>query len=62
MSLSDDTARCKGHFIAVESDAALHPTCIDCQRRTEKQTAPYQWWMQGIVVDGKCEYKIKDKS
>jgi hypothetical protein len=60
MSLSDFTARCKGHFIAVESDAALPPTCIDCKRRTEKTLSEYQWWMQGVVLDGKCEHKIKE--
>jgi hypothetical protein len=62
VSLSDDIIMCKGHFVTVESDTVLHPTCIDCKRYTTKPIASYQWWMQGEVVDGKCEYKIKDKS
>jgi hypothetical protein len=47
-----------GHFAAAEYKSVLPPICIDCQRRTTKQIAPYQWWMQGEVVDGKCEHKI----
>jgi hypothetical protein len=62
MSLIVFTARCTGHFAAAESDAALHPTCIDCKRRTAKTLSEYQWWMQGEVVDGKCDHKIKDES
>jgi hypothetical protein len=62
MNLSDDTDLCKGHFSVVESDIALHLTCIDCKRRTAKTLSEYQWWMQGEVVDGKCEHKIKDES
>jgi hypothetical protein len=58
MSLSNDTAQCMCHFIVVDSDIALHPTCIDCKRRAAKTLSEYQWWMQGEVVDGKCEHKI----
>jgi hypothetical protein len=60
MSLSVFTARCMGHFDAAEYKSVLPPICIDCQRRTAKTLSEYQWWMQGEVVDGKCEYKIKE--
>jgi hypothetical protein len=58
MSLSDDTARCMGHFAAAEYKSVLPPICIGYKRRTAKMLAPYQGWMQGVVVDGKCEHKI----
>jgi hypothetical protein len=63
MSLSDDTARCLGdwYWVDVNLDADMHLTCIDCKRRTVKTLSEYQWWMQGEVVDGKCEHKIKDE-
>jgi hypothetical protein len=61
MSLSVFTAWCNGHFFTtVTSDVVLHPTCIDCKRRTAETLSEYQWWMQGEVVDGKCEHKIKE--
>jgi hypothetical protein len=62
MSLSNDTARCMGHFAAAEYKSVLPPICIDCKRRTAKRLEPYQWWMRGEVVDDKCNHKIKDES
>jgi hypothetical protein len=61
MSLSVFTARCNGYFFTtVTSVVVLYPTCIDCKRRTAKTLSEYQWWMQGVVLDGKCEHKIKE--
>jgi hypothetical protein len=60
MIFSDAKAQCMGNFTVANYKPALQPTCIDCKRRTAKALAQYQWWMQGVVLDGKCKYKIKD--
>jgi len=56
--LAYDVARCPGQFDQVPFGKALHPTCINCQRRTCRDIGPRTPWGQGVVVDGVCEMKL----
>jgi hypothetical protein len=63
MKLPNDYARCNGdsvaNFISDVVNIEMAPLCTRCYRYLDRENyGPRTPFMQGVVIDGKCEHFV----